>query len=65
MFMMQLEQGFPDSDRLQELLLNLDAIRFVDVPSVAHGPEYKTGMGQHVNKQFVSNGNYVKRHQEE
>ena len=65
LLMMQWEQGHPDSERLQELLLKLDAINFVDVPSVAHGPEYKTGMGQHVNKPSVSNTNYIKRDQEE
>ena len=62
---MYLEQGHLDSERLQELLLKLDAIHFVDAPSVPHGPEYKTGMAQHVNKALVSNGNYVRRDQEE
>ena len=43
MLMMQWEQGYPDSERLQELLLKLDALHFVDVPSDARGLQYKTG----------------------
>ena len=62
--MMQWEQGHPDSDRVQELLLKLDSINFVDVSSVAHGLEYQAGMAQHVNKSFTSSGNYVKRDKE-
>ena len=63
--MLQWEQGHPDSDRVQELLLMLDSINFVDMSSVAQGREYKTGMAQQVSKSCTSGGNYVKRDKEE
>ena len=59
MMMLNWHHEYADSDKLQELLLKLDSVHVVDVPSVAHGPEYKTGMAQYANKSFTSNGNYV------
>ena len=64
MLMIQCEQGYPDSERVQELLLKLDSIHFVDVASVAHGAESTTGMAQYVNKSVTSSGNYVKHDKE-
>ena len=64
MLMMQWEQGYDDSERLQQLLLKLDSMNYVDAPSVAHRSEYKTAMGNNVSQSSVSNSNYVKTDQD-
>ena len=49
MLMIQWEQEYADRERLQQLLFKLDSMNFVDVASVAHGPQYKTGMRRMMN----------------
>ena len=59
--MLHWHHDYADSAKLQELLLKLDAVHYVDVPSIAHGPEYKTDLSQFANEAFTSNGNHVGR----
>ena len=39
--MLHWHHEYADSKKLQELLLKLDATHDIDVPSLAHGPEYE------------------------
>ena len=63
--MLHWHHDYADSKKLVELLLKLDATHDIDVPSVAHGPEYRTDMSNFANKSFSSSWNYVGYNQAE